>query len=91
MCGRTQTITAPQALFSMNDPLVEEATTNLANRLAKAPDLPAAVQLAYRETIGRPPSNLELDRALSYLSNDQAKLKGLVWLLYNLDEFLFIR
>lgn len=88
---RTQTITAPQALFSMNDPLVEEASANLAHRLAKAPDLPAAVQLAYRETIGRPPSHLELDRALSYLANDPAKLKGFVWLLYNLDEFLFIR
>ncbi|MCX6604224.1 MAG: DUF1549 and DUF1553 domain-containing protein [Acidobacteria bacterium] len=88
---RTQTITAPQALFSMNDPLVEDATTNLASRLAKAPDLPSSVQLAYRETIGRPPSNLELDRALSYLSSDPTKLKGLVWLLYNLDEFLFIR
>jgi len=88
---RTQTVTAPQALFSMNDPLVDEASSSLAARLAKAPDLPAAVQLAYRETIGRPPAATELDRALSYLADDPTKLKGLVWLLYNLDEFLFIR
>ncbi len=88
---RTQTITAPQALFSMNDPLIEEATAKLAARAQKAGDLPAAVQMAYRETIGRPPSTSELDRALSYVGDDPAKLKGLAWLLYNLDEFLFVR
>jgi len=88
---RTQTITAPQALFSMNDPLIEQATAKLADRAQKAGELPAAVQLAYRETIGRPPSATELDRALSYLGDDPAKLKGLAWLLYNLDEFLFVR
>jgi hypothetical protein len=49
------------------------------------------VHLAYRETIGRPPSPAELDRALSYLGGDAAKLKGLAWMLYNLDEFLFVR
>ena len=88
---RTQTITAPQALFSMNDPLIEEATAKLAARAQKAGDLPAAVQSAYRETIGRPPSATELDRALSYVGSDPSKLKGLAWMLYNLDEFLFVR
>jgi hypothetical protein len=88
---RTQTITAPQALFSMNDPLIEEATAKLAERAQKAGELPAAVQSAYRATIGRPPSPVELDRALSYLGGDAAKLKGLAWLLLNLDEFLFVR
>jgi hypothetical protein len=88
---RTQTVTAPQALFSMNDPLIEDATAKLATRAQKAGELPAAVHLAYRETIGRPPSPAELDRALSYLGGDAAKLKGLAWLLYNLDEFLFVR
>jgi hypothetical protein len=88
---RTQTVTAPQALFSMNDPLIEDATAKLATRAQKAGELPAAVHLAYRETIGRPPSPAELDRALSYLGGDAAKLKGLAWMLYNLDEFLFVR
>ena len=88
---RTQTVTAPQALFTMNDNLVEQASTKLATRLAAAPDLRSAAQLAYKETLGRPPSAVELDRALSFLGDDKSKLKGLAWLLFNLDEFLFIR
>ena len=88
---RTQTVTAPQALFAMNDNLVEQASAKLASRLATEPDLRTSVQRAYRETIGRPPSAVELDQALSYLENDPSKLKDLVWLLFNLDEFLFIR
>ena len=88
---RTQTVTAPQALFTMNDNLVEQSSTKLAARLASAPDLRTAAQLAYKETLGRPPSAVELDRALSFLGDDKSKLKGLAWLLFNLDEFLFIR
>ena len=88
---RTQTVTAPQALFAMNDNLVEQASAKLASRVAIAPDLRTSVQLAYRETIGRPPSAVELDQALSYVENNPSKLKDLVWLLFNLDEFLFIR
>ena len=37
----------------------------------------------------RPPS--EKDRALAYLENDPARLKGLAWLLFNLDEFIYVR
>ncbi len=88
---RTQTVTAPQALFSMNDNLVEQASAKLAIRLASESDLRTSVQRAYRETIGRPPSAVELDKALSYVENNPSKLKDLVWLLFNLDEFLFIR
>ena len=88
---RTQTVTAPQALFAMNDNLVEQASAKLASRVAIEPDLRTSVQLAYRETIGRPPSAVELDQALSYVENNPSKLKDLVWLLFNLDEFLFIR
>ena len=88
---RTETVTAPQALFTMNDNMVEQASVKLANRLATEPDLRSAVQRAYRETVGRSPSGVELDRALSYLGNDASKLKDIAWLLFNLDEFLFIR
>lgn len=88
---RTQTITAPQALFTMNDRMVESASAKLATRAAAEPDLPAAARRAFRETIGRPPSATEMDRALSFLANDPAKLKDLAWLLYNLDEFLFVK
>ena len=88
---RTQTITAPQALFTMNDNLLELATTKLAARLATEPDLPAAARRAFRETIGRAPTSIEFDRALTFLANDPAKLKDLAWMLYNLDEFLFVK
>ena len=87
---RTQTVTAPQALFTMNDNLVEQASAKLAARLASEADLRGAANRAYRETLGRPPSAVELDRALSFLGEDRTKLKGLAWLLFNLDEFLFI-
>lgn len=88
---RTQTITAPQALFTLNDPMVEAAAGKLAARLAAEPDLGRAAKRAFQETIGRPPSNAELDRALSLLGNDSGKLKSLAWMLYNLDEFLFVK
>ena len=88
---RTQTITAPQALFTMNDNLLERATTKLAARVATEPDLPTAARRAFRETIGRAPTSIEFDRALTFLANDPAKLKDLAWMLYNLDEFLFVK
>jgi hypothetical protein len=90
---RAQTVTAPQALFSMNDPLIEKATTKLADRVLEesSGDLRNAAQLSFRKTIGRAPSSSELDRALSYIGNDPGKLKGLAWMLFNLDEFLFVK
>ncbi len=90
---RSQTVTAPQALFSMNDPAIETATAKLAERARKesGESLPEAARHAYRLVIGRPPDSAELDRALSYLGGDASKLKGLAWMLYNLDEFLFVK
>ena len=29
--------------------------------------------------------------ALAYLDDDPARLKGLAWLLFNLDEFIYVR
>ena len=37
------------------------------------------------------PTPTEKDRALSYIENDPARLKGFAWLLFNLDEFIYIR
>ena len=90
---RTQTVTAPQALFLMNSPDVDKACGALAARLQKesAGDLPAAVELAYRMTLARPPSGTEKNNALTYLENDAARLKELSWLLFNLDEFIYVR
>jgi hypothetical protein len=90
---RTQTVTAPQALFTMNGDLVESESQKLADLVLKeAPgDLRAAVDLAYRRTLSRKPSAAELDYALTYIEKDPARMKELAWLLFNLDEFIYVR
>jgi hypothetical protein len=90
---RTQTVTAPQALFTMNNELIEKEAARLADRVLKdsGSDIRAAVSLAYRTALGRAPSGGEIDRALTYMENDPARLKGLAWLLFNLDEFIYVR
>ncbi len=91
---RTQTVTAPQALFLMNSDEIENASAKLADAAAegvrrRSPN--AAVDLGYRLTLDRPPSPAEKDRALTYIENDPARLKGFAWLLFNLDEFIYVR
>jgi hypothetical protein len=90
---RTQTVTAPQALFLMNSPEVDKACAQLAARLQEETkgDLPSAVDLAYRVALSRPPSPAEKNNSLAYLENDAARLKQLSWLLFNLDEFIYVR
>jgi hypothetical protein len=89
---RTQTVTAPQALFLMNSDVIDQATVQLAERLPhESGSLPAAVELAYRLTLSRAPTSLERARALEYLGDDPTRLKGLAWLLFNLDEFLYVQ
>ena len=90
---RPQTVTAPQALFLMNSPDVDKACGALASRLQKesSGDLPGAVDLAYRITLSRPPSGAEKNNALTYLEHDAGRLKELSWLLFNLDEFIYVR
>jgi hypothetical protein len=90
---RTQTVTAPQALFMMNNDVIDKAAARFAERLKKesGSDLKKAVDLAYRIALARPPSATETERALEYLGSDPARLKGLAWLLFNLDEFVYVR
>jgi hypothetical protein len=90
---RTQTVTAPQALFLMNSPDIDQACATMAARLQKESkgDLPSAVDLAFRLTLSRPPSATEMNEALVYLGTDPARLNQLSWLLLNLDEFIYAR
>ena len=90
---RTQTVTAPQALFMMNGNEVDQASSRFAERLKELSggDLKGAVDLAYRLTLSRRPSASEADHALAYLENNPARLKDLGWLLFNLDEFVYVR
>jgi hypothetical protein len=90
---RTQTVTASQGLFMMNSNEIEGATAKFAERLQNESggDLRSAVDLGYRATLGRPPSAKESEQALAYLDGDPENLKGLAWLLFNLDEFIYLR
>jgi hypothetical protein len=90
---RTQTVTAPQALFMMNGPEVDKAAASFAERVTRETggNLPAAVDLAYRTALARLPSSHEREHALAYLENDPSRLKNLAWLLFNLDEFIYVR
>ncbi len=90
---RTRTVTPPQALLMMNSDAIDKASEKFAGRLKEqsAGDLRAAVDLGYQVAIARPPSAAEMDSALKYLQDDPARLKGLAWLLFNLDEFIYSR
>jgi hypothetical protein len=74
----------------MNSDVVDSACAKFAGRLAGR-DLKAAVDFAYRTTLARSPSAAELERALKYLDGDPSRLRGLAWLLFNLDEFVFVQ
>ena len=90
---RTQTVTAPQALFLMNSEVIEKASARFAARIDSETrgDLPSAVDLAYRIALARPPSLAEKKHSLSYLRNERSRLKAFTWLLFNLDEFIYVR
>jgi hypothetical protein len=90
---RTRTVTAPQSLFLMNGEMIETAAAKLAGRLQKESggEIASAVDLEFRITLGRPPSPKERDEALTIVQNDPARLKDLAWLLFNLDEFIYVR
>ena len=90
---RTRTVTTPQALFLMNSDEIEKATARFARRLndESGGNLTAAVDLAYRVTLARPPTSQEANYALAYLGNDPGRLKNFAWLMFNLDEFVYVR
>lgn len=88
---RTHTVTAPQALFLMNSVVIDAACMNFAERLKKASDLKAAVEVGYRRVLARSPTAAEMERSLKYLDGDANRLRGFAWVLFNLDEFVFVR
>jgi hypothetical protein len=49
------------------------------------------VHALYRLTVARPPTVAEVERATAYLENEPARLKQFAWLLFNLDEFIYVR
>ena len=77
----------------MNNPVIEKASVKLAEPLeeASAGDFGSAVDLAYKITLSRPPSPAENAYSLTFVNNDPAKLKNFAWVLFNLDEFIYVR
>ncbi len=90
---RTRTVTAPQSLFLMNDKIVSDAAAKFADRLRKesSGNLNTSIDLAYRIALGRSPSPSEKDNALTYIEKNPDRLKGFAWLVFNLDEFSYVR
>lgn len=90
---RNQTVTAPQALYLMNHEFTERAAEWFAAPWPRgsSEDWAQAIRTGYRSALGRPPTGPEERRALVYLDGQADRLKGFAWLLFNLDEFLYVR
>ncbi len=90
---RGQTVTAPQALFMMNNQIVSDESAKLAQLVLRKANgnIADAITLAYQTTLSRPPSDTEVRQAISYIGNDPERMKGFAWMLFNLDEFLYVR
>ena len=92
---RTQTVTAPQALFMMNSDEIDKASAKLRRPAAKGSGRRSAHggRISPTGMTLRPAAvgGGEGAGALAYLENDPARLKGFAWLLFNLDEFIYVR
>jgi hypothetical protein len=102
---RTATTVAPQALFMLNSPVVEEETRHLAARLLARDDLndAARLRLAYDAIYARDPENRETDQGLEFLrqasdlwrkhASDQPRLRAwqsLCRVLLSANEFIYV-
>ncbi|MFN8006652.1 MAG: DUF1553 domain-containing protein [Terriglobia bacterium] len=96
---RNRSITALQALTLMNSPLVEQASLEFAKRLMKESkdDPEKAVGMGFTMALSREPSEKEKKAVLKLIQECQGceagaqGLEKLAWLLFNLDEFVFIQ
>jgi hypothetical protein len=71
---RTESITAPQALFLMNDPLMADLARRLAARVLREAATGTRrdqIRRSYEITLGRPPLATELEVALDFLGENR--------------------
>ncbi|MGK0185979.1 MAG: hypothetical protein ACI9R3_001762 [Verrucomicrobiales bacterium] len=90
---REETVTAPQALWLMNDPLANQAAKDFGQRLVTLAkdNLSLRIQLGFRMALGREPDSRELQLAHDYMKPHPDDSDKLAWMLINLDEFIYIR
>ncbi len=95
-CERNNTPSLLQAIFLHNDPLVEARLQeggwwSELSRLDVRQRVEPLVVEAYLRTLGRPPSDAELQRAAQHVAAAPQRVEGmrdLVWALVNTKEFL---
>lgn len=86
---RTTTITALQALATLNDDFVIRQSQYLAERLrAGSSELPRQIEQAYWLCLSRSPAPRELEQVVAYAR--EYGLPNACRLLFNLNEFIFI-
>ncbi len=92
---RSESIVAPQALFLMNDPLVAELAAALARRVAReiaGGNDRERIRRLYEITLGRPPSDAEIEIGIQYLGDDPqpSTWHGYCRLVVSTNEFLYL-
>ena len=86
---RNTTLTALQALATLNNPFVLKQCEHFAERLQKlAPDVPGQIDTAYRLAFSRLPTSEERERLAAYAS--QHGLANACRVLFNSTEFMFV-
>jgi hypothetical protein len=90
-----QVTTAPtQALFFLNDPFFHQQAAALAQLAQKEPEEEARIKSLYRRVYQRPPTELEIDRALDMLREEEGsaeeKHQSLARILLASNEFLYV-
>jgi hypothetical protein len=76
---RDSTVVAPQALFMMNSSVMLQHSRKMADSLLlgqPAVDDSARVREAYQRALSRPPTALEVDQALSFVSKMEREWQG---------------
>jgi hypothetical protein len=75
---RATTTVAPQALFMLNSKLMAQQSHYLADRLMADHEMGdmARVGWLYERALGRPPSDLELSRAVEFIGRYEGALQG---------------
>jgi hypothetical protein len=86
---RNTTLTALQALATLNNPFVLRQCEHFAERLAKlSPDVSSQVIAAYRIALNRAPKPTELERLVAHARKHG--LANVARVLFNSTEFMFV-